>query len=112
MLRLVLSQRRVGLREQGGAAPQGQPHQEAAGRHQVSVALSVGEGVAGATGADTPGGGAAGCGGRQSLFTKLVSHLQGERDENEMKMWVHFVMYLSNVDSFFRSSRLVYHSEL
>lgn len=85
VLWLVLSQRRVCLCEQGRAIPQGEFQQEPPRCHQLAVALSVWEGVAGATGADTPGGWAARSGSWQSLLPHLMSHLEGgERDKTLM----------------------------
>lgn len=72
-LRLVLGQSRLILGEQGGPAPLGL--EELLRGHQVTVALRVREGVAGAAGAVALGVRAAWGRSQQGLLTCLVPHL-------------------------------------
>lgn len=73
VLRLALGHSRVRMEEEGRPDPQ--RSQELLGRHQVAVTRRVGEGVAGAAGADSPGGGTARCRGRRRLVVHLIPHL-------------------------------------
>ncbi|TNN78941.1 hypothetical protein EYF80_010867 [Liparis tanakae] len=93
VLRLILSQRGVRLREQRRSAPQGPLQQEPPGGHQLAVALRVGEGVARAAGADAPGGRAARRRGRQRLLPQLVSHLEdGQLMKTSRYAFIHLLM--------------------
>ena len=83
-LGLALGEGGVGLGEEEGRADLLRASQEeAAGGDQLAVALGVGEGVAGAPGADTSDWGPARSRSRQRLLTHLVSHLEEEGDGGE-----------------------------
>ena len=89
MLRLVLGQSGVGCDEHR-ATLQGPLQQEPPGRHQVPEALGVGEGVAGAPGAECPYRFTPRSSGRQRLLPHLVSHLEGGGIEN-----IHYINILN-----------------
>lgn len=79
VLWLVLSQRRVCLAEHDWSTLQGQFQQEPPGRHQVTIALWVGEGVARPTGADT----LTYCGACLRTWQRLLSYLIPHLEEGE-----------------------------